>query len=106
MVVNALKTKRGDSTDIVEITIDGVPDLTGYVGKCQILKGRTKAFGPLIIGPTDGVFKVALMPAQTETLEEGEYTVVFEIEKLEVDVVVFRREVSWPLVITESLLNS
>lgn len=103
------KERRGDSTDIKSITIKGVTDYTGYTGDITVLDPDTKE----VVGFTGSIapdlgagFTIGLSPGQTEVLPVGTYLVVFEMNRLVDSVPVYRKELSWSLIITESLINN
>lgn len=106
--MNGLKVKRGDSSDIIEITVDGITDFTNYRGELQILNGDTKetVVNKVTIAPSDLKFLVGLTPNQTAILPVGNYIAVFEIIKEVGSIITFRREISWPVEITVSLINN
>lgn len=108
-----MSSKIGDSTDMFNITVEGtdgnpITDYTGYRGEVAILNptDNTILLGKLAVTPnvTEG-FYIAFTPAQTATLIKGSYPVVFEMVKEEDTVITFRREISWSLQISESLIN-
>jgi hypothetical protein len=103
-----MKVKRGDSTDIFEITVEGVTDYADYRGEMSVLKPKTNeaVIAKYVISPVDGKIVAALSPAQTAGLDVGNYNVVFEVIKEETGVVTFRRELNWPLEVLPSLLNN
>lgn len=105
----SIKVKRGDSTDIVEVSVDGVADLTYYRGDLQLLDPDTNASitTKVSLNPTGAKFLVAFTPAQTATLDVGNYNVVFEVIKEQVPgTVTFRREMSWYMQVLPSLINN
>lgn len=107
-MASSMKVKKGDSTDIFEITIDGVTDYTDYRGEVSVLfpKSNAAAIVKYSILPANGKITLALSPSQTGGLAVGDYNVVFEVIKETNGVVEFRRELSWPLQIQPSLLNN
>jgi hypothetical protein len=107
-VANSMKVKRGDSTDIFEVTVEGVTDYTDYRGEVSVLAPKTNeaVIAKYVIAPTDGKITVALSPAQTALLDVGNYNVVLEVIKEATGVVTFRRELNWPLEVLPSLLNN
>ena len=106
----SMVSKKGDSTNVINVTVKGLTDYTGYYGILHILlpgkdSSNTKVLDLTIDHSTDK-FEVFFMPAQTSTLEvDTTYLVVFEIYHKTGEVVDFRRELSWPLEITKSLIN-
>ena len=107
-IKNGMSVKKGDSTDVFKITVQGVSDYTDYLGNLSVLDPDTKVVdGPvLVISPdVSAGFTIGFSPVQTEVMELGDYLVVLEITKEEAGVPVFRREMSWSLKITESLIN-
>ena len=107
-MANNMVIKQGDSTDIYEIEIEGLTDYTGYRADVAVLNSKTKGviIGPYSIGPADNKISVALYPSQTALLQPGMYIVVCEVIKEIDEVVMFRKEFSWTLQITESLINN
>jgi hypothetical protein len=107
--MSKMRTKRGDSTDIFKVTVSGIDDYTDYRGEVAVLDSTTGNFivEKFVISPdVSSGFSVAFAPAQTQLIEVGDYTVVFEVIKEVSGVIEFRRELSWSLQITESLLNN
>lgn len=103
-----MKVRKGDSTDIFEIAVEGVSDYTDYRGEVAVLKPSTNeiVIGKYVISPSSGKISVAFSPSQTAGLDVGSYTVVFEIIKEVNGVVEFRRELNWSLEILQSLINN
>lgn len=102
-----MKVKRGDSTDIYNITVEGVSDYTDYRGEVTILDSDNEVVFPkVVIAPNEGKVSIALTPTQTATLEVGSYNMVCEIIKEEDGIVTFRREMNWPIEILPSLINN
>jgi len=101
-------TVKGDSTDIKNITVEGVTDYTDYTGKLVVLdtqvKGHIMITQPSIAPDTETGFTCGLTPGQTDTLSKGNYIVVFEITKTESTVATYRREINWQLNIMEALI--
>jgi hypothetical protein len=107
--MNSMTVKRGGSTDIFEIAVGGVSDYTDYRGTLVILDPATEGavlYTSSVSPGVSGGFSIAFSPVQTEVLAVGSYTVVFEIIKEVATVIEFRRELSWTLKITPSLINS
>ena len=104
-----MSCKQGDSTNIFKITVEGVTDYTNYRGELAVLDPSDNSIliGKTVINPDpEGGFTVAFAPAQTELLDVNYYTVVFDVIKEVSGVIEFRRELSWTLQITESLLSN
>ena len=103
-----MKVKKGDSTDIFEVTVDGVVDYTDYRGEITVLAPKTNSvvIAKYTIAPASNKITVAFSPAQTQGLAVGDYNVVFEVIKEVGGIIEFRRELSWPLQILPSLLNN
>lgn len=107
-MVNNMRVKKGDSTDIFEITIEGLTDYTDYRGEVTILNPAddTEVFPKIAIAPANNKITVAFSPVHTSTLDVGEYNVVCEVIKETDGVVQFRRELSWPIEVLPSLINN
>jgi hypothetical protein len=107
--MNKMRCKKGDSSNTFKLTVEGITDYTDYRGELAVLNPSDNSvlIGKLVVSPNlaDG-FTVAFAPVQTASLVVGDYTVVFEVIKEVATVVEFRRELTWPLQITESLLNN
>lgn len=107
--MDSWKERKGDSTDIKKITIKGITDYSGYTGDITVLDPNTKVvagFTGVITPDVSTGFTVGLSPQQTNALAIGTYLVVFEVKKVEEGTVVYRKELSWSLIITESLINN
>ena len=104
---STMTVKQGDSTDVFEITIDGVTDYTDYRTDVQVLVPKTNAvvIAKETITPVDGKMSVAFAPEQTAGLAASSYNVVAEVVKETNGVVIFRRELTWTLRVQESLVN-
>ena len=107
-MANNMKIKKGDSSDIFEITVEGINDYADYRAEVSVLMPKTNALviAKYTVAPTTSKFVIAFSPAQTQLLLVGDYNVVVEIIKETAGVVEFRRELNWPLQITPSLLNN
>lgn len=104
---STMVTKQGDSTDVFEITIDGLRDYTNYRAEVQVLVPKTNEvkIAKEIVTPVSNKMSIAFAPEQTALLTPGSYNVVTEVIKEENSVIVFRRELTWTLKIQESLVN-
>lgn len=100
-----MRCKKGDSSNTFKLTVEGITDYTDYRGELAVLNPSDNSvlIGKLVVSPN---LAVAFAPVQTASLAVGDYTVVFEVIKEVATVVEFRRELTWPLQITESLLNN
>lgn len=113
--MNKMKVKRGDSTDIFELVLNGITDYTDYRAEAIILNPETNSIAlPKQVfnaDTTNKKFSIFFLPAQTAALDVGDYNVVCEIIKEVSDgqggtVIVFRRELSWALQVQTSLINN
>jgi hypothetical protein len=107
--MSSMVAKKGDNTEIFSISVGGVSDYTNYRGELAILDPSDGTFvltKTVIATLPSGGFSIGFSPAQTAALAVGDYNVVFEIIKEVATVVEFRRELSWPLKITPSLINN
>jgi hypothetical protein len=114
MVNKKMKVKKGGSTKVFNIKLDGVTDYTDYFGDLDVLDANTKVSTgvtrTVAPDPANG-FDISLTPAETSTLDVDSYIVVFEITKdpigngLLADFT-YRRELTWQLEVQESLINN
>ena len=106
--MNKMSVKQGENTDLFIITIQDLIDYTDYYSDLSVVAADTDTvvLGPLRIEAVDNKFSVALSPAQTAQLPIGGYTVVLEVVKDVASVVEFRKELSWPLKVTKSIINT
>ena len=104
--MNRMNAKQGESTDLFLVSIDGLTDYTDYYSDLSVIDARTNTvvLGPIRINPVDNAFSVALSRTQTAALPVDSYVVVLEVVKEVAAVLEFRKEISWALKITESLL--
>lgn len=103
-----MTAKQGESTDLFYITIKDLVDYTDYYGDFTLINPETNAvvLGPIRINPADNKFSVALSSLQTTGLPIDNYTAVFEVVKDVLGVIEFKKELSWAVKITASLLPS
>lgn len=106
--MSKMTVKQGENTDLFIITIEGLVDYTDYYSDLSVVAADTDTvvLGPIRINPVDNQFSIAFTPAQTLALPVGSYTAVLEVVKEVATVLEFRKEISWPLKITKSILNS
>lgn len=102
------KITVGGSSDIKLVTIENVTDYTDYYATLAVIDILTKkpvegTIVPLLPNIHNG-FTVQLLPAQTKNLKEGSYLVALELSK-GVDPITYRKEVSWIMEVSESLIN-
>jgi hypothetical protein len=105
--MSKMSVKQGESTDLFNITVEGLTDYTDYYSELTVLAADTDApvLGPLTIYPSaSNKFPVSLSPAQTAGLPVGNYTVVLIVVKDVEGVIEFRKETSWSLKVSASLL--
>lgn len=102
-----MNVKQGEKTDIFAVNVKGVTDYTDYYSNLVILDSSddSVALGPNRINPVFGKFAVVLSPDETLSLPVGSYIAILEVIKEVDSVVEFRREVSWPIKISASLVN-
>lgn len=106
--MNTWSIQQGGSTDLKLVTIENVVDYTGYHGSIVVIEDN--ASRDIVVGPiaqsADAVegFTVGLLPEQTSNIVPGRYMVVFEISK-GIDPITYRKEVSWLLEVSASLIN-
>ena len=108
-MTNGMVVKRGDSSDILKISIKGIEDHSEYIAEIAVLrlKNNAQVIEKFAISATSEGLQVFLTPAQTALLEVGEYLIVCEVIKKQEDgEVIFRRELSWPIKILPSLINN
>lgn len=105
--MNTWQIAQGSSTDIKQVTIENIDDYTDYYSTVAVVDEYSKE----PIGVTfsvspdkDDGFTVGLLPGNTELIEPGRYLVVFEISK-GIDPVLYRKEISWLLEVSPSLVN-
>lgn len=106
--MSKMTLKQGESSDLFIVTIKGLVDYTNYYSDLTILNADTGlvVLGPIRINPVSNKFSIALTPAQTALLPVDNYTAVLEVVKDVATVIEFRKEISWSLKVTESLINS
>jgi hypothetical protein len=103
--MNKISLKKGESSDLFEVTIKDLEDYTDYYSDLSIITyADTSVLGPLRINPVNNVFSIALSPAQTAGLPVGNYIVVLVVVKDVLGVIEFRKEISWKLEVNSSLL--
>jgi hypothetical protein len=104
---NKMTAKRGENTELFNVHIEGISDYTDYSANLVVLNAKTNesVISSISIPVTENKFAVALTPDQTLNLPVDSYIMVLEILKVVGGVTQFRKELSWPLKITESLIN-
>lgn len=99
--------QQGGSSDLKMVTVENVTDYTDYYGTLAVVNEYTKTptgvMVPIAPHPVNG-FTLALMPEHTTSLVPKKYLVVFEISK-GVSPITYRKEVSWMLEVSQSLIN-
>lgn len=103
-----MSAKRGENTELFNVHIEGVSNYTDYYAKLVVLNAKTnaEAIPSTTITAIDNKFPIALTPDQTLSLAVDSYVVVLEVIKEVEGTIQFRKELSWPLKITESLINT
>lgn len=101
-----LKLKQGESSNVInlKVSIGGemVTDLAGYACEYRIKNSDgTTAQSDLSISASSGAFPLRLTPAQTQALDEGQYSICAEITNATQE---FNRESLIPLQITPQSL--
>lgn len=89
------KIYQGDSTDVVNIKIEGVTDYSLYSCNTVIVKniGDTPIVDKTITPDAVEGFDVFITPVESALLSEGLYKIVCELTKTEATIVTYRKEV-------------
>jgi len=115
--IDAKTVKQGDTGPSYKVVVTGIANtimesvISGgsvitYSGKYQIFDTEDTAVtaATTITSEMDGAFIVGITPASSEILPTGSYKAVFEVSLVVDAEVIMRREISWQLIINESLI--